>query len=68
VELQVMPSLSNDLNPDAFLTVAQAAKLLGVHTDTIRRNYSDIFDRLPPGRIGINVRKLFEKIEKNKAA
>jgi hypothetical protein len=55
------------LNPNSNLTVAQTAKLLGVHTDTVRRNYAHIFDRLSPGRIGIRVRTLFEEIEKQKS-
>jgi hypothetical protein len=56
------------LNLDAFLTVPQAAKTLGVHPDTIRRNYKHILDHLSPGRRGIRVRKLFAEIDKKTAA
>jgi hypothetical protein len=56
------------LYPNTYLTVKQVAALLGVHSDTVRRNYSDIFDRLSPGRIGVRVSKLFGEIARQKAA
>jgi hypothetical protein len=56
------------LNLDSFLTIGQAAQILGVHPDTIRRNYSGIFSRLSPGRIGIKVRTLFEEVARRSAA
>ena len=51
---------------DSFVSVAQAAKIVGVHTDTIRRNFK--LARLSRGRVGIRLRTLFEEIEKRSAA
>lgn len=53
------------LNLDAFVTIAQAAKILGVHPDTIRRNFT--LARLSPGRVGIRLRTLFAEVEKRSA-
>ncbi len=52
------------LNPDSFVTVAQAAKILNVHPDTVRRNYAMIVSRLSPGRVGIRIRTLFEEVDR----
>jgi hypothetical protein len=56
------------LNLDSFITIAQAAKILNVSTDTVRRHYSHLFKRLSPGRIGIKLRTLFQEIDRRTAA
>jgi hypothetical protein len=53
---------------DSYVSPAQAAEILNVSPDTVRRHYAHLFRRLSPGRIGIKLRLLFEEIDGHPAA
>lgn len=57
-------STDTDLEPlavapyelDRIVTLKRAAELMGVHVDTVRRNYRDKFVWISPRRCGLRLR------------